>query len=53
MITTEPTIDATLACGDTISVRTVPAIGAYRMCIHCDSRKRVTAVIEHCAKEGA
>lgn len=37
--------EVTLACGDTISVRTIPAIGAYRMCIHCDSRKRVTAIV--------
>lgn len=43
----EPTIEATLACGDTISVRTVPAVGTYRHCIHCDSRKRVTAVVNH------
>jgi hypothetical protein len=43
----DATVEATLACGDTISVRTAPAIGAYRRCIHCDKRERVTAVIDH------
>lgn len=37
-------IEVNLACGDTIAVPTVPAIGAYRHCIYCDSRKRVTSI---------
>jgi len=37
-------IEVTLACGDTITVKSVPAIGTYRMCIHCDSRKRVVGL---------
>lgn len=42
-------MEATLSCGDTIAVQSRPAIGAYRLCIHCDSRKRVTEVIDPAA----
>lgn len=38
------TVEVHLACGDTVTVASVPAIGAYRFCVHCDSRKRVTAI---------
>lgn len=39
-----PSIEVNLACGDTRTVATVPGIGAYRHCPHCDSAKRVTSV---------
>jgi hypothetical protein len=37
-------VEIHLACGDTVSSESEPRIGAYRMCTHCDSRKRVVAV---------
>lgn len=43
----EPHIEATLACGDTISLDSAPEIGQYRKCIHCDKRKRVMSVADH------
>lgn len=44
--TSEPRYEATLACGDTVSASTLPTVGSYRLCIHCESRKRVTAVTD-------
>lgn len=36
--------DVHLACGDTIACNTLPALGAYRFCIHCDGKRRVTGI---------
>ena len=41
-MTSQQTYELTLTCGDTISCGSHAETGAYRMCIHCDSRKRVT-----------
>ena len=40
-------MEANLSCGDTITVQSAPAIGAYRFCIHCDSKKKVTEVRDY------
>jgi hypothetical protein len=37
-------IEVNLRCGDTISVPSMPAIGAYRHCEHCDGRRMVIGV---------
>lgn len=37
-------IEVNLRCGDTITVPTMPAIGAYRYCEHCDGRRQVIGV---------
>lgn len=37
-------IEVNLRCGDTITVQSMPAIGAYRYCIHCDGRRQVIGV---------
>lgn len=39
-----PATEVHLACGDTVAVKSVPRIGAYRFCEHCDSRKRVVSI---------
>jgi len=37
-------IEVNLRCGDTITVSSMPAIGAYRYCEHCDGRRQVIGV---------
>lgn len=37
-------IEVNLRCGDTITVASMPAIGAYRYCPHCDGRRQVIGV---------
>lgn len=44
MFPPEPQFEADLTCGDSVSLIRRPAIGSYRHCIHCEGRRRVTAV---------
>ena len=40
-------IEVTLTCGDTVSTRVQPPLGAYRYCIHCEGKRRVVAIELH------
>lgn len=42
-----PRFAAHLSCGDTVSATVEPKIGAYRTCIHCDSKKKVVSFNEY------
>lgn len=44
MTNTQALTEVHLACGDTISTASIPRIGAYRNCIHCDRKVRVASI---------